>query len=134
MLCREEFQLLSDNYDDLREIFDSLSMMGNAIQYMLTDKLSSLPSQYHYIDNLKERIQDAKSLLTAIVKNISGKSENEEITPTEMQLVVMYVKTIDLLLKKLKPEEWKGISNRYNDILFLLLEIAKQNSEESAND
>ena len=42
----------------------------------------------------------------------------------------MYVKSIDLLIKKLKPDDWKGISNRYNDMLFLILEIAKQNFEE----
>ena len=49
MLSKEEFQLLSDNYDDLRQIFDTLSTVGDAMQYIITGNSDEMPSQYMYI-------------------------------------------------------------------------------------
>lgn len=130
MLSKEEFQLLSDNYDDLRQIFDTLSTVGDAMQYIITGNSDEMPSQYMYIDDLPGRVKDTKALLSTIVNNLPGKDSKKPVTQVEMELVIMYVKSIDLLIKKLKPDDWKGISNRYNDMLFLILEIAKQNFEE----
>ena len=130
VLSKEEFQLLSDNYDDLRQIFDTLSTVGDAMQYIITGNSDEMPSQYMYIDDLPGRVKDTKALLSTIVNNLPGKDPEKPVTQVEMELVIMYVKSIDLLIKKLKPDDWKGISNRYNDMLFLILEIAKQNFEE----
>ena len=130
VLSKEEFQLLSDNYDDLRQIFDTLSTVGDAMQYIITGNSDEMPSQYMYIDDLPGRVKDTKALLSTIVNNLPGKDSKKPVTQVEMELVIMYVKSIDLLIKKLKPDDWKGISNRYNDMLFLILEIAKQNFEE----
>lgn len=130
VLSKEEFQLLSDNYDDLRQIFDTLSTVGDAMQYIITGNSDEMPSQYMYIDDLPGRVKDTKALLSTIVNNLPGKNSEKPVTQVEMELVIMYVKSIDLLIKKLKPDDWKGISNRYNDMLFLILEIAKQNFEE----
>lgn len=130
VLSKEEFQLLSDNYDDLRKIFDTLSTVGDAMQYIITGNSDEMPSQYMYIDDLPGRVKDTKVLLSTIVNNLPGKDSKKPVTQVELELVIMYVKSIDLLIKKLKPDDWKGISNRYNDMLFLILEIAKQNFEE----
>ena len=60
VLSKEEFQLLSDNYDDLRQIFDTLSTVGDAMQYIITGNSDEMPSQYMYIDDLPGRVKDTK--------------------------------------------------------------------------
>lgn len=132
MLSKKDFQLFKDNYNDLRDTFDMLSSMGDVLQHILSGQLDEIPEKYPFLDQdeVKDLMNSAQQILKCIVYNLSCKKENESVTDSEMQLAIMYVESIDLLLKKLKPADWQNISSRYNDMVFLLLEIIKQLKDE----